>query len=260
MNIFAIIKSLLIIYLLLCLAIYVFQRSMIYHPAEATEHDHNTLKIIHEKHTLEALMTHSQETALGRRDVIIYFGGNAENVAYSATDFNQQFPNHSTYLLKYRGYSGAQGSPSEANLFADALTLFDHINQTPNINITIIGRSLGSGIATYLATERAVDKMILITPYDSIRNIAESMFPVFPIAWMLKDQYDSKSRADKITSPTLVVMAKNDTVIPRIHTESLMRSIPQHQLTATTIQAGHNDLDLKPEYFTSLRLFMGSKD
>ncbi|VAW45785.1 hypothetical protein MNBD_GAMMA02-65 [hydrothermal vent metagenome] len=242
-----------VIYLLLCAAIYVFQRALIYHPAEATEHPFDTLEINNDNHIIEALKTNPVETKQGTGDVIIYFGGNAENVAYSAADFNQQFPNHQTFLMKYRGYAGAAGSPSEQALFSDALALFDHIKQNSNARIHVIGRSLGSGVATYLATQRQVDKLILVTPFDSILNLAKNMFPILPVEWLLKDHFNSKSRAHQINTPTLVITATNDQVIPKQHSESLIQSIPKTQLTVINIDAGHNDIDLYPLYFNSLK-------
>ncbi|MGJ8663686.1 MAG: alpha/beta hydrolase [Marinicella sp.] len=253
MKIIALIKSLLLIYLLFGLSVYFFQRSMIYHPTSVIEHPYETLKINHKDVMLEALVTNEEADK-----VIVYFGGNAENVAYTAADFEQQFPQHKTYLLKYRGYSGAAGDASEANLFKDALALIDHVKQDAT-HITVVGRSLGSGIATFVATERAIKQLVLVTPFDSIRSIAEQMLPFLPVKWLLKDHYDSESRAHKLKSATLVLAATNDHVITANHTQSLIQSIPKNLLTVTSIEAGHNDLDLKPEYFHILTQFILSE-
>jgi len=250
MNFIPLIKSLAIIYLLLCVDVYVFQRTLIYHPAEESDHEFEVIKLAHQDNILEVLVTHQATD-----NVILYFGGNAENVAYAALEFKHHFPDHRTYLMKYRGYAGAQGSPSEQALFADALALFDHLRLNSEVKISVIGRSLGSGVATYLATQRPIDKLVLITPFDSIRHVAQNMLPIFPVNWLLKDHYDSKSRAHEIVSPTLVITANNDQVIPRIHTESLIQSIPPIHLTTTYFNAGHNDLDLIPEYFSSIKSF-----
>ncbi len=195
-------------------------------------------------------MTHEQAD-----HAILYFGGNAENVAYTAGDFFQEFPQHTTYLMKYRGYAGAAGSASETALYADALALFDQIKDQHN-QVKVIGRSLGSGIATYLASQRPVDHVVLVTPFDSIRNVAQSMMPVFPMQWLLKDHYDSEARADQLNAPTMVVMATKDQVIKAAHTQKLIQAIPQHQLHFTQIHAGHNDLDLSPKYFSEIRTFL----
>ena len=249
----SVIKSLLLIYLMLVLALYFLQRKMIYHPTADLAHDFETVHINHQAQSTEALLTHGSQLP-----VVIYFGGNAENVIYSANDFATHLPNHSTYLMKYRGYSGASGEPSEENIYADALALYDHINQQPNLQITVIGRSMGSAVATYLATKRKVDQLILVTPFDSVAEVAKSLLPIFPIDWLLHDRFDSKSRASLIKAPTLLLWAKFDEVIPSINTESLIQSIPAHLLHSVAIKAGHNDIDLTMAYFNQIKMFLNN--
>ena len=89
--------------------------------------------------------------------------------------------------------------------------------------ITVIGRSLGSGIATYLASQRPVSRLLLITPYDSIANVAAGRLPMFPVHWLLLDKYESWRYAPQITAPTRILAAEHDDVIPRLHTDALLR-------------------------------------
>ena len=88
-------------------------------------------------------------------DALIYFGGNAEDVSFSLNEFAAAFPQHSIYMLYYRGYGGSTGSPSEAALHADAQALFDQV-QKEHPNIVLVGRSLGSGVAVRLAANNPV--------------------------------------------------------------------------------------------------------
>ncbi len=253
MKILTIIKSLIIIYCLLGMVMFLFQRSLIYHPSGEIDHNHKTLEINNNGFSIQSLLTHENNS-----HAIIYFGGNAENVAYTATDFQHQFPNHSTYLMKYRGYSGAQGQASEANLLADALKLFDTV-KAQHTDVFVIGRSLGSGIASYVANQRPINKLVLVTPFDSLRSVAQSLLPIYPMGWLLQDQYDNVSRVQGIKTEILIVAAVHDQVIPASHTDSLAEAIPQHLLKTTTLNSGHNDLDLNPDYFPSLRHFLNAE-
>ncbi|WP_223787954.1 alpha/beta hydrolase [Marinicella meishanensis] len=248
MNLIGLLKSILIIYLLLGLLLYLFQRHMIYLPTAATAHNFTALEI-NQGHPIQALVTHDRA-----QQAILYFGGNAENVAYTAGDFFQEFPQHSTYLMQYRGYAGTAGSPSEPALFADALALYDAVKQKHPC-IKVIGRSLGSGVATYLASQRPVDQLVLVTPFDSIRNVAQAMLPIYPMDWLLKDHYDSLTHIQQVQADTLVIAATQDRVIPPARTQNLIQSIPDHRLSTIEIPAGHNDLDLNPAYFQSIKNF-----
>lgn len=249
--IFKLFKSLLLIYLLLGTLVFFMQRSMIYHPVPAIEHQFDGLVINNQNVQVQSLITNKQNN-----HVIIYFGGNAEQVVYSATDFEHHFPNHVTYLMQYRGYGDSEGKPTEADLFSDALKLFDETKKTNPDSITVIGRSLGSGVASYLASQRAVDKLVLVTPFDSIRKVAEKMLPMFPVKLMIKDSFDSASRALGINAETLVIVATEDQVIQWSHTENLIQALNSETTQVVKIKAGHNDLDLKPKYMSSIQTFI----
>ncbi len=247
------IKSLTFIYVLLCLCLYLFQKSLIFQPTATIPHQFDTAKITNQETVLETLVTNQNLD-----DVILYFGGNAENVIYTAEDFDRHFKNQATYLLKYRSYSGAAGEPEEQALYTDALALFDEVIKKHPGKITVIGRSLGSGVATFLAANRAIDQLVLITPFDSIANVAKELFPVFPVDWLLTQKFDSKSRADKIKARTLVIVAEHDEVIPRSRTDALITALPVKNREIITINAGHNDIDLKPDFHSHLLQFIRS--
>jgi len=155
-------------------------------------------------------------------NALLYFGGNAEDVSYSLPSLSTAFPDHAVYLLHYRGYGGSSGKPSEAALFADALALFDRVS-TDHQNIAVVGRSLGSGVAVHLASLRPVARLVLVTPYDSLQELAARQFPYLPVRWLLLDKFESWRYAEHITVPTLVIAAEHDEVIPRMSTEALYK-------------------------------------
>jgi len=131
----------------------------------------------------------------GQRDAVLYFGGNAESVEDNRDAFARWLPTHTVYLVAYRGYGASDGEPSETALFADALALHDDVaRRHPAGRIAIAGRSLGSGVATYVTTERDAEDLVLVTPFDSLAAVAQSHYSVFPIRLLLKDRYDSAAR------------------------------------------------------------------
>ncbi len=189
-------------------------------------------------------------------DAIIYFGGNAERPEASLEDFKFLFNNQAVYMINYRGYGESEGLPSEKHLCLDAVAVYDHIANDHN-HISVIGRSLGSGVAIYLATERDVHRLVLVTPYDSMAEIAQSIYPIFPVKLMMTDPYNSAQRVQDITAPTLIIKAENDEVIPAESTDNLVThftlTTPQ---VATVHNATHNDIQIYQRYHILLRDFV----
>lgn len=176
---------------------------------------------------------------------VIYFGGNAEAVGYSLPELQAAFPGQSLYLMHYRGYGATPGEPTEAGLFADALALYEHV-RAQHPQVTLVGRSLGSGIATRLASVQPIDRLVLVTPYDSMASAASHHFPWLPVRLLLRDRYDSASYAAKVNAPTTILVAERDEVIPRASSEALYRSFRPGLATFHLVPGvGHNDISLR---------------
>ncbi len=121
-------------------------------------------------------------------------------------------------------------------------------------DITVVGRSLGSGVATRLASERPVSRLVLVTPYNSLQELAAGQFRFFPVRWLLKDKFESWRYAPRITAPTLILAAGNDEVIPRASTEALFHHFSPGIATLKVIKGvGHNSISSSPEYLPLLR-------
>ena len=162
----------------------------------------------------------------------------------------------SVYLVNYRGYAGSSGSPSESALFSDAVHIYDRIVERHS-SVDVVGRSLGSGVATYIASIRPVEKLVLITPYDSIRAVGQSQYPIFPVGLLLKDHFDSASRVSKVGADTLVVLAESDRVIPLESSERLIEKFPKDQVRVETIEnTDHNDVTDTEGYYELLGEFL----
>jgi pimeloyl-ACP methyl ester carboxylesterase len=237
-----------IAYLGLCGILFALQRSLIYFPQPALGNDGATA----------ILPTDASRVLVSTRlsdgpDALIYFGGNAEDVSFSMPSLAEAFPGFAIYALHYRGYGGSSGKPSERALFADALTLYDQA-RTKHSNIKVVGRSLGSGIAVYLASLRPVTRLVLVTPFDSLEGVAALHFPYVPVRWLMLDKFESWRYAPRVTAPTLIIAAEHDEIVPRASTE-LLQSRFKSGLTTFRIVAGagHNSISNSAEYLPLLR-------
>jgi len=238
------IAVLLLAYLALCAALYVYQRSLIYFPQPKSWGGPGTTQQLQVKDA-QLVLTARQSTG---PKAIVYFGGNAEDVSANLPSFAQAFPGHSIYLLHYRGYGGSSGSPSEAALQSDALALFDHVGKT-HAEVTVVGRSLGSGVAVWVASQRPVSRLILVTPYNSIQELAAQRFPWFPISWLLVDKFESWKYAPQVTAPTLLIAAGQDEVIPAASTEKLYAQFKKGTAALKVLPGtSHNTVSQHPQY------------
>ena len=192
-------------------------------------------------------------------NAIIYFGGNGERPEASIVDFKELFSTHSIYFINYRGYGESDGSPTETGLYDDAMAIYDYVAPDHN-HIIVIGRSLGTGVATYLATQRDIHRLVLVEPYDCLVNIAQATYPIFPMQLMMKDKYNSVERAPEITAPTLIIKAENDQIIPGTSTDNLIAQFNRDILeTATIPEATHNNIQNYTQYYMLLRDFIGTE-
>ena len=239
------------VYAAFCLLLYAKQRQMMYLPTAETEAANAA--IIRLSSGAEILKI----WRLGDGpDALVYFGGNAEDVALNIPAFSAWFPGQTIYLANYRGYGGSTGAPSEAGLFDDALALYDFI-RPDHRKISLIGRSLGSAVAAYVASRRETHKLALVTPFDSALNLARGMFPWFPVVLLLKDRYNTAGRVDKISAPVLVIIAAQDKIVPRHRSNALAAAFPDGQITVSVIEeAGHSDINDTEEYEEALTAFL----
>lgn len=238
-----------LVYLALCAALYFYQRRLIYFPQPAGPVDGGRAQAM--AMNGEQLVINVREHAGGK--AVVYFGGNAELVANSLPGLMEAYPGHAIYQLNYRGYAGSSGTPSEAALFADALALFDEV-QRKHPEVTVVGRSLGTGVAVHLASLRPVERLVLVTPYDSLQELAVAQFPYFPVRWLLRDKFESWRYAPAVRAPTVLLMAENDELIPAASTRQLLTRFGAGVAKLLVVQgAGHNTISEAPEYRALLR-------
>jgi uncharacterized protein len=190
--------------------------------------------------------------------LVIYFGGNAEEVSWLAS-VADQFGGWSLLLVNYRGYGGSEGKPGERELFADALTIYDWAIARPDVlpaRVIAMGRSLGTGVAVHLAANRAARGVILVTPYDSIKEIAKRHYPYLPVGVLIRHPFDSISRAGKIGAPLLCLAAGEDLVIPPKHARRLYDAWGGPKTWREIAGAGHDSISGEPEYWDAIGAFL----
>jgi pimeloyl-ACP methyl ester carboxylesterase len=238
------------IYAGICLAMFIFQRSLLYYPQRRAVTAAQSTLILP---VPGADLTVTVRPRVGPK-AIIYFGGNGEDVSSNLESFARAFPDQALFLLHYRGYGGSTGHPSESANSSDAIALFKNV-YAKHTQVALIGRSLGSGVAIRLASATPASRLILVTPYDSIEEIAAAEYPYLPVRLLLLDRYESWRYAPGIAIPTTLIAAQNDEVIPRASTEKLFARFRSGIASMTVVQGvGHNDIGAKCEYLKAIQV------
>ena len=189
--------------------------------------------------------------------LVLYFGGNAEDVSWMIPEVKKRTPDVAWLLVNYRGYGGSEGSPSEEFITADALQWYDHAAaELKPRKVAVFGRSLGSGAAVVVASQRKVDAVVLVTPFDSLVEVAKRHYPFLPVSLMLRHQFDSIGRAPKIAAPLLCIAAQRDEVIPSSHARKLFDAWGGEKQWMELEGAGHNSTDSLPPFWQSITAFL----
>jgi pimeloyl-ACP methyl ester carboxylesterase len=235
-------------YAAVCALLFAMQGSFLYHPTMPLAGD-TTSNITLQRSDANLVVS----TRLGTgNNAILYFGGNGEQAAASIPLLSSAFPNASIYALHYRSYSGSTGKPTERNLVGDGEALFDAIYREHK-HITVIGRSLGSGVAIQVASHRPIERLVLVTPYNSILELAAERFSFVPMCLLLQDKYESWQFAAGISVPTTVIAAEHDGVIPMASTKRLLTHFKPGVASFIVIPGkGHNDISGSQEYVPAL--------
>jgi len=244
------------------LLMYLAQDSLIFHPQPLAEA--RRVQIAAQRPSVESLF---MDAADGTRlhawhvrgnSLIIYFGGNAEEVSWMLEEGARRTPGIGWLLVDYRGYGSSGGSPSEKALTEDALRWYDQMSQQYK-TIHLFGRSLGSGVAVQLAAQRPVAGVILVAPFDSLVEVGKHHYPFLPVNWMLRHRFDSVALAPTIKAPLLCIVATDDEIIPAVHSKRLYDAWGGEKRWLGLEGAGHNSTDDAANYWSSIRKFLGEK-
>ena len=147
--------------------------------------------------------------------------------------------------MNYRGYAGSEGSPSETGFYLDGEAALRFMaERVPMSRITVMGRSIGSGVAVKLAAEHAVGSVALVSPYTSVANIAANAFWYLPTRLLLAHRFESIDRIGAVRAPLLIVHGAKDTLIPPAEGHALLAAAREPKRIEIMPEADHIAMDL----------------
>ena len=243
-----------IVYIAACALLWAVQEKLLFYPrALAYQPLHAAavpVEIERSDAVLRGWIVNGEQTG----PLIVYFGGNAEEVSGNIDYFTDRHA--TTMLLNYRGYGESTGKPSERDLVEDAVAVSEWTKaRFPGRPLVLFGSSLGTGVAALAAARVKPDAAILVSPYRSIARIAQKHFRVFPVRWMLRHPFRAEAVVDAMP-PTLVIASSKDGVIPYEESQAMVRAMRAVEdgspVEFHTIDVRHGAFPLHPEFWQAV--------
>jgi alpha-beta hydrolase superfamily lysophospholipase len=179
------------------------------------------------------------------KGVVLYFHGNRDNInryAKYASNFTKH--GYEVWMIDYPGYGKTTGKFTEENVYMQAKEMYKLANSRfGKDSIIVYGKSLGSGIASYLASKKICKRLILETPYYSIPDLFSHYAPVFPVNAMTHFKFPTGEYLKEVNIPVTIFHGNDDGVIPYSCAAKLKKVLKQSDEFITIDKGTHNDLN-----------------
>lgn len=238
------------LYIMIGTSLYLLQEKLLFHPTVLAQDYKYSFKYPFEELFLEteddAVINALHFKAEASKGVILYFHGNAGDLSRWGI-ITEYFvaKGYDVLVMDYRTYGKSIGKLSETAMYNDAQMCFDYLKKSyTEDNITIYGRSLGTGITTKLAAENNPKQIVLETPYYSIVDVAKSRFPIVPVKYLMHYKFLSYNYFNKVNCPVTIFHGTDDLVVPYESAQKLFDTKnPGQSISFITIEnGGHNNL------------------
>jgi alpha/beta superfamily hydrolase len=177
-------------------------------------------------------------------DLFIYFAGRGEDVRATAQALHHWLPEGFGFAaVNYRGVADSEGHPSEIASVKDAVQFADHLRRAfPNVRLHVVGRSLGTGVAIQLVARQEFSSLQLVTPYDSMLEVAKRRFPLVPLSLLLRHQFNSLAHSKEVAAKTQALLAETDDVVLPERSNKLIAAWPTPISVQTVAGSNHSNI------------------
>jgi len=250
-------------YILVCGLLYFFQEKLIFFPAKLSKDHLFQFDQTFEEKNIRTSDGTILNGLLFRADssngIIFYLHGNGGalnswgDVAKTYTDLN-----YDIFLLDYRGYGKSGGVISgQEQLYNDIQTAYDEIkNEYTEDKIIVLGYSIGSGLASKIASENDPRLLILQAPYYSLTDLMRRSYPIIP-TFLLRYKLDTSKHLKDCKMPVVIFHGDLDEVIYYGSSLKLQDEFKSHDTLITLRGQGHNQMTFNEDYRRALREILG---
>ncbi len=248
-----------LIYLLICVFVYFRQEKLIFKPTQLPANHQFKFK-----NKFEELFIKSSDGKLLNgllfkieqpKGLIFYLHGNIGSLdSWGEVPKNYINLGYDIFIYDYRSYGKSEGQiKSQQQLFDDNQILYNEMKKIYSENsITILGHSLGSGMAAKLASENQPKSLILITPYYSMSNMVKSLYPYLPV-FLLKYKLETYKFLKKCKMPVIIFHGDKDDLVPYDHSVRLMDVLKSDDRLITLKNQDHYRINDSEDYRNALK-------
>ncbi len=252
------------VYILLCCGFYFFQHLFFFHPKvltaayrfSFTQNFEEKQMLLDDKTMIDVVQFKPKDAVA--KGVVLYFHGNRKNIeryAEYAPNFTQH--GYECWMVDYPGYGKSSGQLTQEVMQNLAIKLYDLAKQKyGSTEILIYGKSLGTGLAAYLASVKESKQLILETPYYSMASLAHRYTPFLPVSMLLKMNFTTGAYFKTISEPITIFHGLQDEVIPFTNAMQLIPGMKKGDRFVPIPEGKHNDLPSKIMYQTKLDSLM----
>lgn len=242
-----------VIYVLFGLYLFFFQRNFIYYP---TKQDFYACPSFSDSQKIEFKGTRFYYKKNSEKLAVFYHGnaGSACDRGYIKKIFSER--DYSFIIAEYAGYSNDTRKPSQDLILEDARNINEFITETSYSRLIILGESIGSSVAAYHASISQADKVLLLSPFNSLREFAKSYYPLYPVRFLLKENYPSEEWLKRYKGEVMIIHGTDDSIVPIELAKKLYKSIPSAKEFIEIEGAGHNNLFLFNNTQESIKKFL----
>ncbi len=265
-HLFRALMAILLIYFGVIGWLYFNQRSLLYFPdknikpvAEYNLPDTEDLMIKSQDGSQIQMWYHEPKNNM---PMVVYLHGNSYTLGQRAPKFKELIDmGYGFAAPAYHGFSNSEGTPSMEAILGDARAAIQYLQSKgyETKDMLIIGESLGSGVSMHMATEYQFAGVFLITPYTSISDRAQEIYWYLPIKFLVKDNFKSYDKVDRINAPLLIVHGTKDLVIPHTHAERLIELAHTPKKLIIYEGKGHSNLDNREIFKEMTKYFIDEK-
>jgi fermentation-respiration switch protein FrsA (DUF1100 family) len=197
----------------------------------------------------------------------LWFNGNGGNIGHRIGEL--ALAHHRTeaniFIFDYRGYGESEGVPSEKGTYLDSHAVMEYLSSWSDVDpgrIVYLGHSLGAAVAVELALTQPPMAMVLVSPFASVRDMANLTLPFPPIGWLVRNHYDSISRIQQLDVPVLILHGDQDETVPISQGRKLYGAANQPKRFQVLEGAAHNDtFEVVPEqYWGAIEAFLAERE